>query len=301
MPSTSQPGSAPVPRRPIGRALWLMLAAALLFVMMPFLFWRATWFGGKMSDAEITRGLLGNGRARDIEHALSQAEERIRRGDPSARQWYPAIAALGENSVDQVRLTAAWVMGQDNTSPAFHSQLLRLLGDPQPMVARNAALALVRFDDKAGHKQLIAMLQPYAFDSPLTGTLRARLKPGDVVNPDMLVAKIEVDGKAQDVLEPVPGKIARWMASDGQVVVTGQPLLIVSPSEGMVWESLRALYLVGRAEDVAAVEPFIHGYQDFDGRVAQQAQATLRQISSRTVTGKGPSSHVGDTGEQAQH
>jgi biotin carboxyl carrier protein len=286
MASPSQSASAPTPRRPIGRSLWLMLAAALLFVMMPFLFWRATWFGGKMSDAEITRGLAGNGRARDIDHALTQAEERIRRGDPSARQWYPAIAVLAQNRVDQVRLTAAWVMGQDNTSPAFHAGLLGLLGDPQPMVARNAALALVRFQDNAGHEQLIAMLQPYTFDSPLAGTLRTRLKPGDVVAPDMLVAKVEVDGIPQDVREPVPGKIAKWMASDGQPVVAGQPLLIVSPNEAMVWESLRALYLVGCTEDAPAIEPFTHGYQSFDGRVAQQAQATLRQIASRTASGE---------------
>jgi biotin carboxyl carrier protein len=286
MTSPFQSASVPIPRRPIGRSLWLMLAAALLFVMMPFLFWRATWFGGKMRDAEITRGLAGNGRARDIEHALTQAEERIRRDDPSARQWYPAIAALAENPVDQVRLTAAWVMGQDNTSPAFHAALLRLLGDPQPMVAANAALALVRFQDDAGHEQLVAMLQPYTFNSPLAGTLRTRLKPGDVVAPDMLVAKIEVDGVPQDVREPVPGKIAKWMASDGQPVVAGQPLLVVSPNEGMVWESLRALYLVGRTEDVPAIEPFTHGDQGFDGRVAQQAQATLRQIASRTASGE---------------
>jgi hypothetical protein len=296
----SQPAPAPPPRRPIGRSLWLMLGAALLFVMMPFLFWRATWFGGWMSDAEITRGLAGNGRARDIEHALTQAEERIRRSEPSARQWYPAIAALAQNPVDQVRLTAAWVMGQDNTSPAFHAELLRLLGDPQPMVARNAALALVRFQDDAGHEQLVAMLQPYTFKSLLAGTLRTRLRPGDVVDPDMLVARVEVDGKEQDLREPVPGRIARWITPDGQPVVVGQPLLIVSPNEGMVWESLRALYLVGRAEDVPTIEPFTHGYQEFDGRVARQAQATLREIAGRTAAGSGATNGAGDNVGQTQ-
>ncbi len=283
------PGPPSAPRASVGRALWAMLAAALLFVLMPFLFWRATWFGGKMSDADITRELAGKGRPRDIEHALVQAEVRMRVSAASARQWYPQIVSLADYPVDQVRITDAWVMGQDNTSTAFHTALLRLLADPQPMVARNAALALVRFQDDSGHAQLLAMLRPYTFPAPLAGTVRTRLKVGDSVDPDMLVARIEVSGKPQDVREPVPGRIAAWLAVDREMVAAGQPLMVISPNASMVWEALRALYLVGRPEDVPAILPFIHGYQDFDSRVALQAQSTLRQIASRASAPSGVS------------
>ena len=59
----------------------------------------------------------------------------------SAHKWYPQVLALASSPSDELRLTSAWVMGQDNTEPQFHAELIRLLSDPNPVVQRNAARA----------------------------------------------------------------------------------------------------------------------------------------------------------------
>ena len=60
------------------------------------------------------------------------------------------------NSVEEVRNTDAWVMGQDTSGAGFHETLLKMLQDPSPMVRGNAALSLVRFGDATGRPQIVA-------------------------------------------------------------------------------------------------------------------------------------------------
>jgi biotin carboxyl carrier protein len=261
-----------------------ILILAVLFVLMPFLFWQATWFGRPMTDSEITKALSPSARPRDIQHALAQIDQRIRTGDSRVHQWYPQIIALAGSPVEQVRLTVAWLMGQDNRSDEFHAALRRLLDDPQPMVARNAALALVRFGDDSGHLQICDMLELWAVKAPVSGVLKARLRTGDVVNPGTKVASIQTAGGEQDVRSEVPGAIKSWSAADGDGVSAGQTLVELSPSEDMVWESLRALFLIGRRDDVPAIEQYASGAQGMPPRVAQQARLTAEAIRDRDTS-----------------
>ena len=83
---------------------------------MPFLFWNATWFGRPITDAQIAKALADRSHPREIQHVLSQFETRIERGDTSVRKWYPQMVALSKDPIDEIRVTDAWVMGQDNTS-----------------------------------------------------------------------------------------------------------------------------------------------------------------------------------------
>ena len=46
------------------------------------------------------------------------------------------------------------------------------LHDEQPLVRRNAALALVRFNDNSGRAELIATLKPYVLKAPADGRWR---------------------------------------------------------------------------------------------------------------------------------
>jgi biotin carboxyl carrier protein len=255
---------------------------AFLFVLMPFLFWNATWFGRPLTDSQIAKALADRAHPREIQHVLSQIETRIEGRDPSVRPWYPDLVKLAADPIDEIRVTDAWVMGQDNTSQDFHVALKNLLADPNPMVQRNAALSLVRFGDDSGHAQLVAMLRPYNMPSPLTGTLKTRLKPGDVVNPGTLLGHIESDGQSREVRATVPGTLDRWLAATGAPVSAGQPLNLLAPSADMVWESLRALYLVGRTEDLPDVDRFTRGVEGFSPQLAQQAQATSRAIRARS-------------------
>jgi hypothetical protein len=264
-----------------GRWTYGVVIMAFLFVLMPFLFWNATWFGRPMTDRQLGLALANRSKPREIQHALTQIEARMEARDAGVRRWYPAVLALANDPVDEIRVTDAWVMGQDNTSQEFHRALGNLLGDSNVMVERNAALSLVRFGDDAGHAQIVAMLRPYAMASPLGGTLQTRLKAGDVVNPGTLVAHVEAPGGRKEVRATVPGTLGRWLATNGARIAVGQPLLSLEPSESMVWEALRALYLVGRTEDLADVERYALGGEGFSPQVAKQALATARAIRGR--------------------
>jgi biotin carboxyl carrier protein len=272
-----------------GRWALAIVVLTLAFVIMPFLFWNATWFGRPITDAQISKALADRSHPREIQHVLSQFETRIERNDPTVRNWYPQIVALAKDPIDEIRVTDAWVMGQDNTAPEFHQALLPMLQDPNPMVQRNAALSLVRFQDDSGHAQIVSMLQAYAMPAPQAGILSTRLKAGDTVNPGTLVAHIEsagnsgAAGKSNEVRANVPGTVDHWLAKDGTTVSAGQPILILAPNESMAWEALRALFLTGRPEDLSYVNQFVRGSDGMSPQLAQQAQATSRAIQDRAT------------------
>ena len=109
-------------RRP-GRAILLLLILALLFVLMPFLFWRQTWFGRPLTDRELTQYLESSGQGRKTQHALVQLSERMVAGDHSAREWYPGLIRAAGSPDAAIRNLAAWTMGQDPDSTQLHGAL----------------------------------------------------------------------------------------------------------------------------------------------------------------------------------
>src|SRR6267142_3967184 len=160
----------PIPPKPRRASLPLIIVAAL-FIIVPFLTWYGTWFGRNLSDEQISAYLADEKNPRHIQHALSRVEERIERGDPSAKKFYPQIIALAKSPTGEIRKTAAWVMGQDNKSEEFHRALISLLHDNDPLVRRNAALQLVRFGDASGRPELRSMLQSFEVKSPVSGAI----------------------------------------------------------------------------------------------------------------------------------
>lgn len=273
---------APQPQRPFGsKWTYAVLAIALLFVLMPFLFWNATWFGRPMGDAQITKSLADHSRPREIQHALSLVEARMEKNDPSARQWYPQIVALAGDQADEIRLTAAWVMGQDTSVPEFHEALRPLLNDPQPMVQCNAALSLVRFGDDSGHELILSMLKPYDIRAPEAGTVIHRLRLGDVINPGTLLGYIRVGNEKREVRSAVPGTLDSWLAGNDASVAAGEPIVRLDPGAKVVWEALRALSLVGKLEDLRTIEPYARGVAGMPPAIAQQAALTMQAIRSR--------------------
>jgi biotin carboxyl carrier protein len=277
-PATSKPGVA---------KKWLVaiLVVAFAFVLMPFLLWYMTTFSRPLTDAGITSYFSDKEHPRRAQHALSQVADRILSPNPatrdSAKTWYSEVLKLSSQGSDELRVTAAWVMGQDNQSQEFHAALLNQLADPNPMVARNAALSLVRFGDAAGHDTIASILDPFAMAAPRTGTLLVRLKQGDAITAGTMVAQILANGEKTEVRSQVPGTIERWIAADGSGVQAGQPILLVRPSSDMAWESLRALYLIGRVDDLPKVENYAHGTDGMPPQIQQQAELTAQAISSR--------------------
>lgn len=255
----------------------LTTLSAFALVLLPFLFWYDTWFGRRLSDAQIQQYLTDRAKPRRAQHALVQIGERLGRGDVSARRWYPKVIELAGSPASELRQTAAWIMGQDARYEAFHAPLLRLLDDPSALVRRNAALSLAEFRDPAARPELRAMLRPYSIFSPGAGQVAYRLKPGDYVNPGTLVARVG----GQDVRSPVPGSVRALPLRDGAQVVRGELLAEVSPDENHAWEALRALFLVGGREDLEDVGRYARGVPGMRASLQRQAALTLREIQRR--------------------
>ena len=265
-------------RRPSRRAYLLITGFALLLVLFPFLFWYGTWFGRKLSDAEILEYLTNaQARPRKAQHAIVQMGERISSGDTRVRQWYPKLVGLVANPNIELRQTVAWVMGQDHTYEPFHEALLKLLGDFSPMVRRNAALSLTNFGDAASRSELLAMLRPYTIAAPVSGPLRYRLKLGEYVNPGTLVGHVG----STEIRSPLPGEVQDLKRTEGAAVNAGEPLVELSPDKEHAWEALRALLRVGRKEDLDDVQRYARGVAGMPDRVRQQASLTRQEILSR--------------------
>lgn len=278
--------------RPGGQGVakkWLIviLGLAFAFVLMPFLLWYMTTFSRPLSADEMTRFFAPGARPRDTQHALSRVADEMLNLDPgvraSAKQWYPDVLRAAQQDGEEVRLTAAWVMGQDNTAPDFHAALLDLVHDPNPMVRRNAALALVRFADDSGHDTIVSMLAPFHLPAPHAGALAVRLRPGDAINPGTLLAHINAGGAKIEVRSQVPGTIQGWLVPDGAQVAAGQPIVLVDSSSDVVWEALRALYLIGRKDDLPLVTAYARGVEGMPPNIQEQAKLTLEAIQSRAA------------------
>ena len=248
---------------------------------MPFLLWRATWFGRPLTNSELEQSLHDTQSPRDVQHGLSSIADRIIRSDPTVKQFYPQVVALASSPAPEIRTMAAWVMGQDNTSAAFHGALLRLLKDPNPMVRRNAALGLVRFHDATGHAVILSMLRASAVNSPYAGSLKTRLKPGQTVNLGGLIAQVQTPKGSREVRSEIPGTLERWLVSNGENVSAGQPIAAILPGDDVVWEALRALYLIGTPADLDAIAPYARGGGDAPRQIAEQARLTMEEIRAR--------------------
>jgi hypothetical protein len=272
---------APVPQR--RRTPLSFIILALIFVIVPFLTWYLTWFNRPLSNETIGTYLSDEQNVRHVQHALALIEERIERGDTSARRWYPQIIKLSGSNVTEIRKTAAWVMGQDNQAEEFHAALLKLLEDQQPIVRRNAAVQLVRFGDASGRAELRATLQPYNVVAPTEGTISSVLIEGGEVRENALLARItNSQNQIQELRSPLSGKLAGVNAREGARVSKGDVILTVAPDPDFVYEVLRALLFVGAAEDLADVERYAQGVEGMPERVKQQAAQTVKAIRSRS-------------------
>jgi biotin carboxyl carrier protein len=257
------------------RAYLLVTIFALLLVLFPFLFWYGTWFGRKLSDADITAYLADTAKPRHAQHALVQIGERMARHDPAVPGWYPQVVQLAASPRIELRQTAAWIMGQDHTYAPFHNALVKLIADPQPMVRRNAALALSNFGDGAARPELLAMLRPYTVVSPAAGQVHYRLKAGEYVNPATLVAHVG----SVEVRSPLPGEVRELGRREGATVAAGDPLVEISADKNHVWEALRALWTVGTKDDLEEIRNIARGMPE---KVQEQALLTAQAIQSRT-------------------
>ena len=277
--SSAKPALAPRSMSVRNRLLFFLVA--WLIVLMPALFWWGTWFGRPLSDKQISTYLNDEKHPRHIQHALVQLGERLGRRDPIATQWYPDLVRLASHPVEEVRNTDAWVMGQDTSGAGLHEALLKMLHDPSAMVQGNAALSLVRFGDASGRAQIVALLKPATIIAPIAGQVIDTDKLGTAVHQGGLIAKVRGGEQTAEVRSPVGGRIGALTVAIGAHVDAGNELATVEPGAEQVWEALRALYLIGQAEDLEAVRLYERESQEISDRVRQQAILTEKAIRER--------------------
>lgn len=287
-PAPQHPGRCavlePRPKRGMSRLQkMLFFATGWLIVAMPFMFWWSTWFGRHLSDQQLTEYLHDDKKPRHIQHALVQLGERMgTQREAAVTRWYPDLIRLAAYPVEEVRNTDAWVMGQDISGAGFHEALLKMLADSSPMVRGNAALSLVRFGDATGRPQIVALLQPAQVAAPSDGRVVDSDRPGTAIRQGGLLAKVSIgSSQVSEIRSPIPGRI-RSVAQTGANVKAGSEIAVVDPATEQVWEALRALYLIGQTEDLAAVRPYERDLPEIPANVRQQAVETEKAIELRS-------------------
>ena len=261
----------------------LFFLVAWLIVLMPFLFWWSTWFGRHLSNQQLTEYLNDDKHPRHIQHALVQLGERMAGHDAAAAQWYPQLLRLAAHPVEEVRNTDAWVMGQDTSAAPFHETLLKMLQDSSPMVRGNAALSLVRFGDAAGRAQIVALLQPASVVAPAAGRVLDIDKVGTSVRQGGLIAKLQDGDRTTEIRAPITGRISALLVASGASVAAGAQIAAIDPSSEQAWEALRALYLVGQPDDLAAIRIYERNVPEIPDRLRQQAALTEKAILARNT------------------
>ena len=258
-----------------------ILILAALFLAATFLAWYFSWFGRELSDADIAKYLADEKNPRHVQHALLQIQQRMERGDPNAKNWYPQLVVLSGSPETEFRLTVAWLMGFDNHSQEFHDALLKLLRDQEPIVRRNAALALVRFGDGSGREELLSVLRPYALKAPADGVVASSMRDGATVARRSLLARIEQpDGKVTELRSPLPGRVNKFTKPNGAQVSRDEELLTLNSDEDSVWEALRGLAIIGTDEDLPLIRSYAQS-NDVSTRVKEQATLTVDAINHR--------------------
>ena len=159
------------------------------------------------------------------------------------------------------------------------------------MVRGNAALSLVRFKDDSGREQIVALLQPAHVFAPSAGRIIDTARVGTAIHQGGIVAKLRPAPSAAanspsgesttEIRSPISGRIHSISAPTGALVIAGAEIAAVEPGDEQVWEALRALYLIGRAEDLPAIRPYERESRDIPDRVREQALLADQAIRSR--------------------
>jgi HEAT repeat protein len=173
-------------------------------------------------------------------------------------------------------------MQYDKSYEGFHSTLLAMLTDRDPMVRHQAALSLVAIGDSSGRGELVSMLRFQTLRADAAGKATVLLREGDAFAAGSPIVRIEeATGNKVEARSSEAGRIERLSVSTGSEVREGQELAVLSPSIDQVWEALRALYVVGQPDDIPSIQHYAMDLPGMPERVRKQAAATTEAIRSR--------------------
>ena len=258
----------------------LFLSAVWIIALIPLFFWHGPWFGRPLSDQQID-SYLHDQNPRHVEHAMVQLGERMGRRDQTVEVWYPTLVALADSSDEDIRSTDAQIMAEDSRQPAFHDALRRMLHDGSAAVRNQAALSLVRFSDPLGHDQIVSILQPIIVTAPTDGRILEIAKAGANVSRDENVARLDCNGRAVEIHAAIAGRIHTVLGHPGENISGNAGLLTMYASTDDLWKALRALAIIGRPDDLPAVESWTGLSPNIPERLRQQAMLTDKLIRER--------------------
>lgn len=258
----------------------ILVAILLVCTVLPSMFWHDVWFGRSLDDQELAEYLRDEANPRRVQHGLAQLGERMDRGEELADVWNQRLLELSKHGKVEIRTLSAWIMGKGTDQSVFRQKLLQMLGDPHPLVRRNAALSLVRFGDPSGRSELQAMLGSFVVESPFEGKLSFLVKEKDWADSGSRIARVTTEAGVEDVVAPVSGQVESRLVPDDSQVKHKAKLLLLLPDPEHVWESLRAFYLVGTIEDLPLVES-LRGQKEYGETLQHQIELTREAILER--------------------
>ena len=278
-PPAPSPSASSPPRKRIPNFVIILLVAAS--VALPVVFWRGTWFGTRLSDEQLSAYLADRAHPRKVQHALVEYTRRVERSDASLAEFDAALTGLVDHPREEVRSTLAWTLGWNTTGAGFQAALQTLLRDDQPLVRRNAALALSKYGDASARGVLRAMLVPYRVTTPHAGAVSDLPPKGRAIKAHTDLALIAgADGKVHKLKAPLNGKVFALAVANGDTVAAGDALCEIAPGQQDLWESLRALAIIGTTEDLPDIESAMNR-RYMEAQAAEQAEETCQIIRDR--------------------
>jgi multidrug efflux pump subunit AcrA (membrane-fusion protein) len=128
------------------------------------------------------------------------------------------------------------------------------------------------------------LLQSVRLTAPIAGKVVDADKSGTAIHQGGLIAKLQDGQQTSEVRSPISGRIHNLFVEPGQNVAAGAEIAIIDPTSDQVWEALRALYLIGQPDDLAAITPYERELPEVPDHVRQQAVLTEKAIRQRAGT-----------------
>ena len=107
-------------------------------------------------------------------------------------------------------------------------------------------------------------------------------KAGTAIHQGGVIAKLQEAQQTTEIRSPITGRLRSISVQTGQTVAAGSEIAIIDPGTEQVWEALRALYLIGQAEDLPTITAYERDLPEIPDRIRQQALLTDRAIRDRT-------------------
>lgn len=259
----------------------LLMGILILTAVIGVASWYSSSFKRALTDEQIIERLEA-GEPRDIQHALSQLEERLSFRYEGRERFRAPVVALANNEHVEIRRQVAWVMGRE-PAPIYRETLTLLLADPDLGVRNNAACSLSNFYDPLARPVLLKGLEAFDILAEADGTLDLKLDVGDAASLGTGLGSIKNgEGEGIPVRTPLNGFIeALPKGKDGDVVV-GDVVARISPDPQIVVNLLTALGAVATLDDVPKLQAYASGgVERMTPEVEAAAKAAIAAVKKR--------------------